>query len=862
MIKNVKYTPSDIELNVNKRIKENKFYEYTENNLPKFSIVLPPPNITGQLHLGHAWDVSLQDVIIRYKHLQSFNTIWISGLDHASIATQSKFEKILKEQEKISRFDLGREKFLKRLQNWSQLQADAIRGQWDKMNLALSRDSECFTMDKHVNAAVVKCFVDMYNDGLIYEKLKLTNWDTQLETAISDIEVVYKETNSKMYYFKYYIVGSDDYLLVATTRPETMFADACLVVNPKDKRFKKYIGKAVINPSNHEIINVIGDDYVDMEFGTGVMKCTPAHDFNDYSIALKHSISNYKNIFTTNGKMTSDAIDAKSKNSYQGMDRFECREKLVNVLKKNLYLEKVENIINNIGYSERTNTIVEPYLSKQWFVNMKNLSKKVVDLQKSKDKVQFIPSRFNEALLKWMNNIQDWCISRQLWWGHQLPVWYKKDTNEIYVDVVPPKDLKNYKRSEDVLDTWFSSGLWPIVTTIESKNTLYKDFFPNSLLVTAYDILFFWVARMIIMSLYVYQKKPFNQVLIHGLIRDENGKKMSKSLGNGIDPMDVIQEFGSDALKMFLISSSSMGEDLRYSNEKVKYYWSVLNKIWNSYALISCDDIELRNFDIAKCNLFDKWMLDNLNKCIQEVKKSYDKYDFVVGNKILIDCFWNQYCNQYLEYIKVYINNEKTKILQLTNAQFIFKQFLLLFYSTAPMLCDFLYYDLVSRNIWNDKWPNIDNFKIHFDKKTMDFFTQIESSIRNLRIKNNWSKKNALNIDVITNVKFDPMLLKQLLLKQNIIVDNIMDTAINTNRTTISLNQIAIQYKNVGINKSSQTQKIQERLKVVEIEINRARTILSNVSFMEKAPQEKIDLESKKLHDYLTERQMLINSLK
>lgn len=848
-----KYNPAYVEARVKKLLKDKDFYEYHKSSKrPNFSIILPPPNITGKLHLGHAWDASLQDAIIRFKHLQGFNTLWISGMDHASIATQTKYEKILKETENRSRFDFSREEFLKKLSGWSNEQKQFIAQQWDSLNLSLSLKSQCFTMDEHVHQACMEWFVDAYKQGLIYQDYKLVNWDTQLQTAISDIEVIYKETNSKMYYFKYYLQDSNEYLTVATTRPETMFGDVCLVINPKDEVNAKYIGRVAINPANGKALPIIGDEYVELGFGTGIMKCTPAHDFNDYNLAKKHHIVLYKNVMNPNGTMNADAIDFKGL-TYNMLTIKQARDKLVEDLIADAKLVKIEDIVNNIGYSERTNTIVEPFLSKQWFVKMEPLAKKLIEAQQSNKGVEFIPPRFNEALLTWMKNIQDWCISRQLWWGHRLPVYYHKETGKVLVTTKPPKDMDKWVQDPDVLDTWFSSGLWPLVCTSWRDDKKYKEFYPTSLLVTAYDILFFWVARMMNMCNHWSKKMPFDQVLIHGLIRDSQGRKMSKSLGNGVDPMDLVAKYGSDAMKMFFTSSSTMGEDLRFNEEKITYYWSVLNKIWNSYNLISGRQIKFTAKDL---NPFDCWMLDKLNKLIVQLTELYNKYDFTVANKALIDCFWNDFCNQYLEFIKINLNNKRKVGKQKAVALFIFDEFLKLFYPIAPAISDYLFYEINHKYLWYTTVKPL-KIKYNFDRTIMKHFANITNCLRDYRIKHSLSRKNEISFDYVTDDKVRIEQLNALLSNFNIKINNFVDVK-PEGTTALVIEDGIICLKEQVENKS---QDLAKRLEVVEFEIKRAQGMLANANFVAKAPADKVQAERDKLAKYEAEKQQILLSL-
>lgn len=845
------FNPKFLETEVEKIIGNKPIYELDKKHKgPKFSIILPPPNITGKLHLGHAWDVSLQDAIIRYKHLQGFKTIWISGLDHASISTQAKFEKILYETKQKRRTDYSREEFLQFLGQWANEQANNIRKQWKALHLALSLKSQCYTLDDHVYQACMTWFTDCYKKNLIYCDYKLVNWDCQLNTVVSDIEVIHKETQSKMYYIKYYLTDKSNYLVVATTRPETIFADICLFINPKDKKNKKYINAKVINPLTNQAIPVLADETIDPIFGTGIMKCTPAHDFTDYALAKKHNLKKYFGVINFNGTMNELAVDYK-KTSYAKLTVKQARLQVVSFLKKYNYLVKVEEIKSNVAYSERSNTVIEPLLSKQWFVKMKPFAKQVIALQKTKKAIEFFPKRFNKTLLTWMNNIEDWCISRQLWWGHQLPVWKHKKTGEIYIDTKQPKDIQNWERNEDVLDTWFSSGLWPMVCTYWRSEKEYKDFYPTSLLVTAYDILFFWVARMYTMCLEHSKTIPFNQVLIHGLIRDKIGRKMSKSLGNGVDPIDLIAKYGTDAIKLFFTSSATIGEDIKFDETKITYYWSVLNKIWNSYQLIKSAKVTIKDFDSKKLNEFDSWILSKLNNLKKKLFKLYDKYDFTVANKMLIDSFWNDYCNQYLEFIKVNLNNSQ----QQASTLFIFNEYLKLFYPLAPVICEYLYFQINNSLIWDARFKKI-KFKIKYDEISIHLFIDIFNCLRDYRIRNSLSKKNKLAFDLVTKQKVNQEKINSLLAPFNLSIRKVLfNHTKNGKQQALAINSAIVLVDNIS-NKPSD---IVKRIAFVEAEITRAKNILANKNFVLKAPKEKVKLEQEKLKKYLKELQTLKN---
>lgn len=816
---------------------KNHYFAPSKKLNKNFCIILPPPNVTGHLHLGHAWDGSIQDAIIRYKKLNGFNANWLPGTDHAGIATQTKFEKEL-QSKNIKRSNLTRKQFIDLLSEWKNNQINFIHEQWAKMGFALNYDDETFTMDERVNSFVNDVFIKMYNDGLIYRDYKLVNWDVKLQSAISDIEVINKQTKSKMYYFKYWLEDHSLFLEVATTRPETMFGDICLVVNPNDRRYQKYINKKVINPINKKLIPIITDEYVDLNFGTGVMKCTPAHDFNDYAIAKRHNITNYSNVMNYDGTLNKNAVDFNDK-SYENIERFKAREIIVDLLEKSHNLIKIENHDNNIGYSERTNVIVEPLLSKQWFVKMKPLAKLIIDSFKSSNKTVFSPKRFENTLSQWMNNIEDWCISRQLWWGHQLPVYYRNE--DIYVGLNPPD---GFVRDDDVLDTWFSSALWPLITTKYSvDNEYFAKYFPIDVLVTAYDILFFWVSRMMIDSFYLTKKSPFKNVLIHGLIRDSQGKKMSKSLGNGVDPMLIINKYGADSLRLFLTSSSSMGEDLRFSEEKVKQYWVFINKLWNSGRYIFSNVDKKFEIDNNKLLNVDKWILNRFKWTIDKVKKHMDIFDFNIANKTLIDFIWNDFCNNYIELTKNKLT-ENTKAILL----FIYKNILIMLHPHCPFITEEIYHFLPNKekkSIMLENWPEYNN---NFNENTTDTLIEIIQLIRNFRNVNQIKNTTQLEINLISSNKdintFD----------LSIVNTKILNNKQSNNKKIIIGSNFKIEILNSNIiNQVDEIKNLETKMVLLTNEVKRSNSILSNKEFISKAPKEKINLEIEKLKKYETQ---------
>ena len=720
---------------------------YTAGDLSKkpYCVVIPPPNVTGKLHLGHSWDNTLQDIITRYKRMCGFDTLYLSGMDHAGIATQAKVDERLKKQG-ISRYDIGREKFLEKAWDWKEEYAGHIRNQWASMGLGLDYSRERFTLDEGLSRAVRKSFVTLYKEGLIYQGERIINWDPQALTALSNIEVIYKPTKAYMYHFYYEIVETGQKIAIATTRPETMFGDVCVVVHPDDERYKNIVGMHAINPANKEPLPIITDDYIDMEFGTGVMKCTPAHDPNDFIIGEKYG-------FDKPVCINPDATMNHLAKEYDGLDRYECRKKLVERITSEKNLVKIEEIEHNVGYSERTDVIVEPYLSKQWFVKMKPLAQEVLKYQDDeKTKIKFYPERFEKTFIQWLENIEDWCISRQLWWGHRIPVWYHKETGEIFCEMQDPEDKENYLQDEDVLDTWFSSALWPFSTLGWPEDTEdLKLFYPTDCLVTGYDIIFFWVARMAFMARYLTQDRPFKDVLIHGLIRDELGRKMSKSLGNGVDPEDVKVKYGSDALRFFLTTNSTPGADLRYSDTKVEASWNFINKIWNAskFVLMNIENMTLEDIRLSNLNNIDKWMIDKLNKTIDSVNRNMEKYEFAqVGNE-LYNFIWNDFCNWYIEFSKSTLNSEDSVVVKATKSTLLIVliDILKLLHPFMPFVTERIYLSLPHKcdSICISCWPKVREIDTSASEE-VETMISIITAVRALRV--NYDVKPSLEFEI------------------------------------------------------------------------------------------------------------------
>ncbi len=736
---------------------DKKYFEAGDTSKKPYSIVIPPPNVTGKLHLGHAWDTTLQDMIIRYKRMQGYDALWLPGMDHAGIATQAKVEARMRE-EGISRYDLGRDGFLEKAWSWKEEYASIIRAQWEKLGLSLDYSKERFTLDDGLSEAVKEVFVKLYNEGLIYQGKRIINWDPVQRTALSNIEVIHKEIEGAMYYFKYQIVDSDEQLIIATTRPETMFADQAIFVHPDDERYTHLVGKKAINPANGEALPIMADSYIDMSFGTAVMKCTPAHDPNDFALAKKYNLE-MPICMNDDGTMNELA------HKYAGMDRFACREALVADFKAAGVVDHIEKHMHQVGHSERSNAIVEPYLSKQWFVKMEPLAKAALENQLKDSKVNFVPERFEKTFNQWMENIEDWCISRQLWWGHQVPAWYHKETGEVYVGKNPPADLENWKQDEDVLDTWFSSALWPF-STLGWPNTdseLFKRYFPTNTLVTGYDIIFFWVSRMIFQSLHFTEERPFEHVLIHGLIRDEQGRKMSKSLGNGVDPMDVIDEYGADTLRFFLTTNSAPGMDLRYIPEKLEASWNFINKIWNSarFVLMNIDDeMKFEELSFDNLNLCDKWILNRLNEVIREVDINMDKFEFVNVGSELYKFIWDDFCSWYIELTKVHLNstNDTEKQASLNTLVYVLNAIVKMLHPFMPFVTEEIFQAIphLEESICIAIWPEVND---HFtDESINDQFTYLIDIVKGIReIRTQYTIKNAIEVPYVINTKNDDL---------------------------------------------------------------------------------------------------------
>ena len=835
-----KYNHLEVEKNKYENWKQKEYFEAGDLSKKPYSIVIPPPNVTGKLHLGHAWNTTLQDIMIRYKRMDGYDALWLPGMDHAGIATQAKVDKKLKEMG-IDPRSLTREEWLEHAWAWKKEYAENIHNQWATLGLSLDYSKERFTLDEGLSSAVKKVFVTLYNEGLIYRGERIINWDPLARTALSTEEVIYKDVEGAFYHLKYYIEGTNNYLEVATTRPETLFGDTAVAVNPSDERYNKYIGKNVILPIVNKLIPIVGDEHADPEFGTGVVKITPAHDPNDFEVGNRHNLERI-NVMNEDGTMNENALH------YNGMDRFLCREKLVEELKEKDILIKIEKMTHSVGHSERTDVMVEPRLSKQWFVKMRPLADKVLENQKnSETKVNFVPERFEKVMNHWMEITYDWCISRQLWWGHRIPAWYKGD--EIYVGETAPTE-DGWIQDNDVLDTWFSSALWPFSTLGWPENTeLLNRYYPNNVLVTGYDIIPFWVNRMTFQGLHFTNTRPFKDCLIHGLIRDKEGRKMSKSLGNGVDPMEVAEKYGTDSLRFFLASSSSPGMDLRYDEEKVASTWNFINKLWNAsrFVLMNLEGFEEKNKTLENLTLQDKWILNRLNEVISKVRNHMEKYEFNVVGTELYNFIWDDFCSWYIELSK-FNNNNTTKTVLLT----VLTDILKLLHPFMPFVTEEIYLMLPihDESIMISSYPKYkEEFK--FETNDMNNIMEFIVKVRTYKQENNIPSTSLVNY----SGKYEELILNMLKIKSENLTDEISDNSISYNGYTIYY--IFDNTKNLEEEKNNL---LKEKEKL-ENSIERRKKLLSNENYVAKAPQNIVEKEKEDLLKEENNLQNIINQL-
>ncbi|EPM6850945.1 valine--tRNA ligase [Enterococcus hirae] len=855
-----KYNPQEVEAGrYEKWLEQDLFKPSGDQKAKPYSIVIPPPNVTGKLHLGHAWDTTLQDMLIRQKRMQGFDTLWLPGMDHAGIATQAKVEEKLRQQG-ISRYDLGREKFVDQVWEWKEEYASHIREQWAKMGLSLDYSRERFTLDDGLSEAVRKVFVTLYEKGLIYRGEYIINWDPQARTALSDIEVIHKEIEGAFYHISYELADGSGVVEIATTRPETMLGDTAIAVHPEDERYQALIGKKVILPLVNKEIPIIADTYVDMEFGTGVVKITPAHDPNDFEVGNRHDLPRV-NVMNENGTMNDLA------GKYAGMDRFEARKAIVSDLKEIGRLIKIEKMIHNVGHSERTGVVIEPRLSTQWFVKMAPLAEKAMKNQETDDAVEFFPPRFNQTFLRWMENVHDWVISRQLWWGHQIPAWYHKETGEMYVGMEAPENSEEWVQDPDVLDTWFSSALWPFSTMgwPDENSADYQRYFPTSTLVTGYDIIFFWVSRMIFQSLEFTDRRPFENVLIHGLIRDEQGRKMSKSLGNGIDPMEVIEKYGADALRWFLSNGSAPGQDVRFSYEKMDAAWNFINKIWNAsrFVIMNSEGMTVEDITLTgEKTVADRWILTRLNETIAKVTELFDHFEFGEAGRQLYNFIWDDFCDWYIEMSKEVLYGDDAVSKQTTQSILVhtLDQILRLLHPIMPFVTEEIWQHIPHQgtSLVVADYPVVHpEFNDETASKGMEVLKELIRSVRNIRSEVN----TPLSKPITLMIKINDPKIGQFLTENTSYIERFCNPEELTISSEIVAPDLAMSAVLTGaeiflplaglINIEEEIKRLEKELAKWTDEVKRVQGKLGNERFVANAPAEVVEAERAKEKDYL-----------
>ncbi|MFJ8264546.1 valine--tRNA ligase [Peribacillus asahii] len=867
-----KYDPQSIEKGRYQWWLEGKFFEATSDDQKEpYTIVIPPPNVTGKLHLGHAWDTTLQDILTRMKRMQGYDVLWLPGMDHAGIATQAKVEQKLRE-EGVSRYDLGREKFVEETWKWKEEYADHIRAQWAKLGLGLDYTRERFTLDEGLSKAVREVFVKLYEKDLIYRGEYIINWDPVTKTALSDIEVIHKDVQGAFYHMKYPLADGSGYIEVATTRPETMLGDSGVAVHPEDERYKHLIGKTVILPIVGREIPIVGDDYVDMEFGSGAVKMTPAHDPNDFEVGNRHNLERIL-VMNEDGTMNGRA------GKYEGMDRFECRKQIVKDLQDAGVLFKIEDHMHSVGHSERSGAVVEPYLSTQWFVKMQPLADAAIELQQQGEdkKVHFTPDRFEKTYLRWMENIHDWCISRQLWWGHRIPAWYHKETGEVYVGTEAPADRENWEQDKDVLDTWFSSALWPFSTMgwPDADAADFKRYYSTDALVTGYDIIFFWVSRMIFQAIEFTGERPFENVLIHGLVRDEQGRKMSKSLGNGVDPMDVIDKYGADSLRYFLSTGSSPGQDLRYSNEKVESVWNFSNKIWNAsrFALMNMNGLTYDEIDLSgEKSVADKWILTRLNETIETVTRLADKYEFGEVGRALYNFIWDDFCDWYIEMAKLplYGEDEAAKKTTRSILAYVLDNTMRLLHPFMPFITEEIWQNLPHQgeSITVAAWPTVNPALTDTDAaEEMKLLVEIIRAVRNIRAEVNTPMSKKVNLILkAKDANISAILEKNASYIERFCNPEALTIGVEVEEPAQAMTAVVTGVELILplqglINIDEEVKRLEKELDKLNKEVERVQKKLGNEGFVKKAPEKVIEEERAKEKDYVEKRDAVIHRI-
>ena len=847
------------------------FHPNEDPNAEPYSIVIPPPNVTGKLHLGHAWDVTLQDMIIRQKRMQGFDTLWLPGMDHAGIATQAKVEEKLR-GEGLSRYDLGREKFLEQTWEWKEEYASHIREQWAKMGISVDYRRERFTLDKGLSDAVKKVFVTLYEKGLIYRGEYIINWDPKAKTSLSDIEVIHKDVEGAFYHMNYPLADGSGFLEIATTRPETLLGDTAVAVHPDDERYQALIGKTVILPLMNREIPIIADEYVEQDFGTGVVKITPAHDPNDFEVGNRHNLPRIN-------VMNDDATMNELAGKYEGMDRFAARKAIVKDLEEAGLLVKIEKHLHSVGHSERTDVVVEPRLSKQWFVKMGPLAEQAINAQREEgdNTVNFYPPRFNDAYLRWMENIHDWVISRQLWWGHQIPAWYHKETGEVYVGMEAPSDIENWTQDPDVLDTWFSSALWPFSTMgwPDEEAADYKRYYPTNTLVTGYDILTFWVSRMMFQGLEFTGKRPFKNVLIHGLIRDSQGRKMSKSLGNGVDPMEVIEQYGADALRWFLANGSAPGQDVRYSTDKMDAAWNFINKIWNAsrYALMNVGDLTADQVDITgEKTLADKWILTRLNQTIGKVTELFEKFEFGEAGRLLYRFIWDDFCDWYIEMSKETLagDDEAAKLTTRSILVYVLDNTLRLLHPIMPFVTEEIWQSVphVGESLVVATYPTVHPEQMDEQAaEEMEFLMDFIRSVRTVRNEMNTPLSKPINIIAKVSdaahyavLKENESYIARFSNPEEFVYGEDVEAPSDAVTSVITGAEIYLPLAGL-INIEDEIARLEKEAEKLQQEVDRVEKKLSNEKFVAKAPAAVVEAERAKGADYQAQREAVLERI-
>jgi valyl-tRNA synthetase len=880
-------TPQELEnqlpKNFDPKTAETKWYRYWIDNQffkaerdpdkTPFTIVIPPPNVTGKLHLGHALDTTLQDIITRAKRMQGYSTLFLPGMDHAGIATQARVEATLRE-EGISRHDLGREKFLEKVWEWKHIYAHHIREQWEKLGLALDYSRERFTMDEGLSRAVREVFVRLYEKGLIYRGNRIINWDPVARTALSDIEVIYKEVKGALHHMRYPLADGSGHIEVATTRPETMLGDTAVAVHPDDERYKHLVGKMVVLPITGRHIPIIADEYVDPEFGSGAVKITPAHDPNDYEIGLRHNLPQIV-VMDETGTMNEQA------GPYQGLDRFACRAQIIKDLTEQGVMFKIEEHIHQVGHSERSDAVVEPYLSTQWFVKMQPLADAALANAASEESVKFVPERFKNNYLRWIENIRDWCISRQLWWGHRIPAWYCQECGHETVsrtDVTecPKCASHNLEQDNDVLDTWFSSALWPFSTLGWPDETEdLKYFYPTNVLVTGYDIIFFWVARMIFCGLEFTGQNPFETVLIHGIIRDSEGRKMSKSLGNGVDPMEVIEKYGADALRFTLATGNSPGNDQRFYWEKVEANRNFANKIWNAsrFALMNLSGFRYQDIDLSgDLSAPDKWILSRLQATIGDVTRLMDAFEFGEAGRILYNFIWDDLCDWYIEMAKLPLYGDDPAAKKTTQSVLVtvLDQTLRLLHPFMPFITEEIWQALPheGKSLTVAQWPQVKQEWIFPEAEAeMGLLMEIIRSVRNIRAEVNvpLSKKIELLIKADDAVAFERLkrgeeFIVRFCNPERLEIGERIEVPEKAMSAVVTGAELFLPLAGL-VDIEQELKRLEKELSTLNAEVERIEKKLNNPGFMAKAPAKVIEEEKAKMADYKEKRDKVVARL-